>query len=343
VADTEPTPVELLSALPQRIAPPLAIALGSPRQAALLAAAIGPDVACYQMDLYQAERLREELAKQACTARVCTAADLWDLPADCQTIVYPATEGGERSLKIDMVEQAYHILRPRGVLVVLSPYANDPFFPELVKKTIGRPHFPAAGHGQVIWAQRQEDRPRRRHEMSFHATVAGDGPLPFLSRPGTFSYGRIDLGARALLETAVIHPGERILDLGCGCGTNGVFAGRRGGAQGHVTFVDSNLRALALSRHNAEVNGLTRFDTVATSTLDGLAATSFDVILANPPYYAQGSVARFFVERSAELLRPKGRFYLVTKQAEAVAPLLTEAFGNVEVFEVRGYCVFCAH
>jgi 16S rRNA (guanine1207-N2)-methyltransferase len=343
VADSDSSPVDLLSALPQRVAAPVAIALGSPRHTAMLAAAIGPDVACYQMDLYQADRLGEELAKQSCQARVCSAADLWDLPADFQTVIYPAPEGGERSLKIDMVEQAYHVLKPRGQLVVLSAYANDPFFPDLMKKTIGRPHFPAAGRGQVIWAQRQEDRPRRRHEMSFHATVAGDGPLPFLSRPGTFSYGRLDLGARALLDTAVIHPGDRILDLGCGCGTNGIFAGRRGGAQAHVTFVDSNLRALALSKHNAEANGLAQFDTVASSTLDGLAPASFDVILANPPYYAQSAVARLFVERSAALLRPKGRFYLVTKQAEAVAPLLTEGFGNVEVFEVRGYCVFCAH
>lgn len=294
------------------------------------------------MDLYQADRLKEELAKLSCPARVVAAADLWNLPADFQTVLYPAPEGGERSLKIDMVEQACHILRPRGQLVVLSSYANDPFFPELLKKTIGRPHFPAAGRGQVIWAQRQEDRPRRRHEVSFHATVAGDGPLPFLSRPGVFSYGRLDLGARALLETAVINPGDRILDLGCGSGANGVFAGHRSGAAGHVTFVDSNLRSIAVSEHNARSNGLAHFEVVASSTLAGLAAGSFDVILANPPYYAQNSVARLFVERSAALLRPKGRFYLVTKQADAIAPFLTEAFGYVEVFEVRSYAVFVA-
>jgi 16S rRNA (guanine1207-N2)-methyltransferase len=331
----------LLSALPQRIAAPVAIALGSPRQAATLAAAVGADVTCYQMDLHQADRLQEVLAQQSCSARVASAADLWDLPAEFQTILYPAPSGGERSLKIDMIEQAYHVLKPRGTLVVLSPYPNDPFFPELLKKTFGRAHAPAVGHGQVIWAQRHEDRPRRRHEMSFRATVAGDGPLPFLSRPGTFSYGRLDLGARALLETAVVHPGDRILDLGCGCGTNGVFVGRRSGPDGHVTFVDSNLRAIALSEHNARTNGLVNFEAVATSTLQGLPP-SFDVILANPPYYAQNAVARLFVERSAALLSPKGRFYLVTKQADAVAPFLTEAFGYVEVFIVRGYSVFFA-
>lgn len=107
--------------MPQRVTPPVAIALGSPREAAALAASLGSsDVVCYQMDLYQADRLKEELAKLSCPARVVAAADLWNLPADFQTVLYPAPEGGERSLKIDMVEQACHILRPRGQLVVLS-------------------------------------------------------------------------------------------------------------------------------------------------------------------------------------------------------------------------------
>src|SRR5262249_14117752 len=153
-------------------------------------------------DLHTAGRLRDELTRHLAPAHVETAPDLWDLPANFQTILYPAPQGGERSLKIDMIEQAFHVLRPGGTLIVLSPYPNDPFFPGLLKKTCGKAHAPAAGHGQIILAQRREDRARRRHEVSFHATVNGDGPLPFLSRPGVFSYGKLDTGARALLETA---------------------------------------------------------------------------------------------------------------------------------------------
>lgn len=29
------------------------------------------------------------------------------------------------------------------------------------------------------------------------------------------------------MECVEINPGERIVDIGCGCGTNGVFAGQR--------------------------------------------------------------------------------------------------------------------
>ena len=67
-----------------------------------------------------------------------------------------------------------------------------------------------------------------------------------------------------------------------------------------------------------------------------------DVVLANPPYYAEGTIAQLFIERALGLLRPGGRFYLVTKQADQVGPLVASAFGSTEVVERRGYVVLCA-
>src|SRR5258708_6670463 len=143
---------ELAKIVGGRIRQPLAIVLGSPREAADHAAEVGGgDVVCYQMDLYQADRLREELDRRGVAARVVTAADLWDLPADFQTVVYPAPERGERILKIDMIEQAYHVLRPRGTFVVVSPYEKESFFPAALKKVFGRVHTPEAGKGTVFW------------------------------------------------------------------------------------------------------------------------------------------------------------------------------------------------
>ena len=50
----------------------------------------------------------------------------------------------------------------------------------------------------------------------------------FVSRPGVFSYGRFDEGARALTEVMQVAPGDAVLDLGCGSGTVGVIAGKAG-------------------------------------------------------------------------------------------------------------------
>src|SRR5437660_10213432 len=106
-----------LPVLQAKVRPPVAIALGSPRQVAELVQLLNlHDAVAYQMDLWQAERLRAELAARAVSATVTTAADLWDLPGPFQTVLYPVEPRGERMLKLDMIEQAFHLLRPRGTL-----------------------------------------------------------------------------------------------------------------------------------------------------------------------------------------------------------------------------------
>jgi 16S rRNA (guanine1207-N2)-methyltransferase len=149
----------------------------------------------------------------------------------------------------------------------------------------------------------------------------------------------MDDGARALLEVAEIHPGNSILDLGCGVGTNGIIAADRAGADAPITFVDSNTRAIALAEQNALANGLTNFVCVGAVGANGLASASYDVVLANPPYYAASAIAKMFIEQSRPLLREGGRLYLVTKQVEHVAPFMVETFGDVDAFENRGYTI----
>jgi 16S rRNA (guanine1207-N2)-methyltransferase len=164
-----------------------------------------------------------------------------------------------------------------------------------------------------------------------------------LSRPGTFSYGRFDNGARALAEVMEVETGDRVLDIGCGVGTNGVFAALRAGPEGFIAFVDSNARAAALAEVNAKANGVANFKVVASSTIDGLEEGNFDVALANPPYFANASIARLFIERARALLTPQGRLFLVTKQPDQVTPLLEEFFeGQIEMAVNRGYAVLCA-
>jgi 16S rRNA G1207 methylase RsmC len=320
--------------------PPLAIVLGSPAEVAhCLNSLDGIEATCYQMDLYQAERLHAELAQRQTTAKVFTAADLWDLPADFQTVLYLPARAGERELKIDMIDQAFHILRPHGTLIVWSPCERDPFSANLLKKIFGRVHAPHPGGETVLWCRREGDRPRRRHEVTFQARIAGGPSCRFLSRPGVFSYGRFDNGARALVETITVHSGDRVVDLGCGCGTNGVFAAQQAGIDGHISFVDSNVRAIALAEINARNNGVAAFQTVATSRVEGLPEGSFDVVLANPPYYANNAIAHLFLTRSRQLLKPDGRLYLVTKQVQETADLMMEAFENVEAWMHRGYTI----
>src|SRR5262245_7144877 len=246
----------LLRPLAAKLQPPFAIALGSPKEAADLAVALpAGQLVCWQLDLFQAARLRDELAARNLSAEVVALPDLWDLPQQVGTIVYPVQLGGERGLKLDVIEQAYHALVKHGHFVVLSPYEQDNVLPPALKKVFGRVHVPPAIDNSVFWCRREGDRPRRRHEMTFQVRANETTSLRFVSRPGVFSYGRFDHGARALVEAAEINAGDRIVDLGCGCGTNGILAAQRSGPEGFVGFVDSNIRAIALTELNARQAG----------------------------------------------------------------------------------------
>lgn len=336
-------PATLLPTIAAKLQPPFGVILGSPKEAADFVGALRPaEVMCWQMDLHQAQRLRDAVAERKLSAEVVTLPDLWDLPRPARTLLYPVPLGGERALKLDVIEQAFHTLTPGGHLIVLSPYERDNVIPNTLKKVFGRVHVPDGADHAVFWCRRDGERPRRRHEMTFQVRADETTSLRFVSRPGVFSYGRFDHGARALVETADIRPGDRIVDLGCGVGANGILAVRRAGPQGFVAFVDSNVRAIALAELNATTLGVPSFQAYATPDVGGVPQASFDVVLANPPYFAQMSIARLFIERGKTLLKPGGRFYLVTKMLEQVAEQMQLVFGEAEAFERRGYFIFAA-
>jgi len=331
----------LLESVRARVRPPVVVILGSPAQAADLCAGLGDvEAVCYQMDLHQAGRLRQQLAEIGSAATAEVSPDLWDLPARFHTALLPVAAHGERELKLDLLDQSFHVLAHRGLLISLSEYQADQLLPKWHKKVFGKcSELPASKQGSVFWSVRDGDRPRRRHEQTFRAKIA-DGPShAFVSRPGVFGYGELDDGARAMLEVADVRPGDRILDLGCGPGANGILATDRAGPTGHVTFVDSNVRAIQLAEHNAKENRLANFRCVATDTMDGLDVGSFDLILANPPYYANSWIAQMFIEKSKPLLKPGGRFYLVTKMVNHVAPAMAQVFPDSIWEERRGYHV----
>ena len=338
---------ELFAAVSKHVRPPVCVALGPPWPVANMVKALGgADATCYQQDLHQADRLRECLAELAAPAEVVVGPDLWDLPAKFNTVIFPAAAHADRDLKIDIVEQAYHVLQPDGVLLSLSEHEKESAFRTWHKNVFGKSsQSPASDLGVAVWSHRKPteiEKKRRRHEVAYHARTGDGAPMNFVSRPGTFSYGRFDDGSRAMLEVADIKPGDAVLDLGCGNGAIGCLAAPKCGPTGSVTFIDSNVRALDLAKLNATANGVTNARFIAATRLEGLAANEFDVILANPPYYAKTEITRLFIQGAQDLLKRGGRYLIVTKMPTAVVPMIFQTFGDCSVIENRGYSVVMA-
>jgi 16S rRNA (guanine1207-N2)-methyltransferase len=131
----------------------------------------------------------------------------------------------------------------------------------------------------------------------------------------------------------------RVLDLGCGSGAVGITAAlRAGAAQVHAT--DSNPRAIEATQWAAERNGIADRVT-AVLDCDGSSALpgSFDLVLANPPYYSNFRLAKLFLEIATKALRPEGELLVVTKTPQWYVDELAGAFRELTAVQSGGYAV----
>ena len=161
------------------------------------------------------------------------------------------------------------------------------------------------------------------------------------TRQGLFSPERVDRGTLAMLQHVHIAPGMRIMDLGCGCGVVGIVAAKIAGEE-NVFLSDVDPAAVEIARRNAERNGVGGVHLYVSDGFRDVDASAFDLILSNPPYQTDFSVAKGFIEKGFNRLKIGGRLYMVTKRREWYRNKMVSVFGGVEIRETDGYYVFAA-
>lgn len=124
-----------------------------------------------------------------------------------------------------------------------------------------------------------------------------------------------ELGDRALARAAAT-PGERVLDVGCGCGATSLALGHAVQTQGSVTGVDISKPMLARANERAQRAGLAHvsFREADAQTAD-LGAGAFDLVFSRfgVMFFADPTVAFTNLRRA---LRPgRGRLTFVCWQA----------------------------
>ena len=161
------------------------------------------------------------------------------------------------------------------------------------------------------------------------------------TRPGLFSPEHVDRGTLAMLSHVKIASGMRIMDLGCGCGVVGIVAAKIAGEE-NVFMSDADPMAVATARRNAERNGVSGVHVCVSDGFQSVDASGFDLILSNPPYQTDFSVAKGFIEKGFNRLKIGGKLYMVTKRRAWYKNKMISVFGGVEIRETDGYYVFIA-
>lgn len=163
--------------------------------------------------------------------------------------------------------------------------------------------------------------------------------LKFETDPSNFSPNSIDIGTLAMLSEVEFSPDDKILDMGCGYGVVGILAAKLIG-QGNVTMCDISESAVRQAKINAVLNGVPDIDIKISDGFSEIADNDFTLILSNPPYHADFSVPKHFIEVGFKKLAVGGKMVMVTKRLDWYKNKLTSVFGGVRVREIDGYYVF---
>jgi len=162
-------------------------------------------------------------------------------------------------------------------------------------------------------------------------------PGDALLAQAAFAGGKLDEGTQLLLEALEVHTTDTALDIGCGAGFIGIHIAHLA-CKGIVTMVDASLAAVDAAQYMIEQSGLTNIKVLPSDGAQAVLSQRFDLVVTNPPFHLGGiqttQVAERFIREAAQVLRPRGRLYLVANRFLKYEPEMRACFRVVE--EVKG-------
>lgn len=254
--------------------------------------------------------------------------------------VLPVFKSGEAELTRDMLQAVLQQLAIGGHLVVAIDNPRDRWLREQLAAT-----------GETVWVRPddaakpatvcyvvQKTRPLKKRRDFGCEVVFRDGSrlLTAFTRPGVFAHRRIDPAARHLLNAVELAEGARVLEIGCGSGCVSLGLASRHPSIG-VYAIDSSARAVDCLTRAAEHNQLPNITVAVEAAGQVLDPGNYDLVLANPPYYADFRIADLFVESARAALAPGGTLLVVTKQPSWYLEQLPLSWSEVAQEMVKGY------
>ena len=173
------------------------------------------------------------------------------------------------------------------------------------------------------------------------STRIKDVDMVFETAPSIFSPNSIDDGTLAMLSVIDFLPSDKVLDLGCGYGIVGILAGKLIGEENDI-MCDVSEKAIEYATMNLHINNVPDIRIRLSDGYKNVGERDFTLILSNPPYHADFSVPKHFIEDGFKKLVIGGKLIMVTKRLDWYKNKLTSVFGGVKVHEINGYYVFVA-
>ncbi len=175
------------------------------------------------------------------------------------------------------------------------------------------------------------------HFFEYETIIFGNS-LSLVTTEKIFSPRGLDLGTKGMLDNIVVKDKAKVLDLGCGSGVVGVAIAKKIGGE-FVTSVDISKEAVEITLKNASRNKIIGLRAFVSDGLKGVDENDFDLILSNPPYRTDFSVAKSFIELGYKKLNVGGQMVIVIKRLPWYKNKMTAVFGDVKVIEADGYYI----
>jgi precorrin-6B methylase 2 len=256
-------------------------------------------------------------------------------PGPFDLAAVPLASGGSEELALETLEAAWLSLRAGGHLIAGIPAASAAwlrkslavFSPELTEAVWPGPRKNPISVFTVV----SSGRLKRHRNWQCQLAFRDQGRLiRLVTRPGVFAHRQLDNGARQLLNAAEVPPGSSVLDIGCGSGAVALGLAARDPSI-RVLAVDSYTRAIQCTELGRELNGLENVRTLLSHTGAFGEPASFDLAVANPPYFSSYQIAELFCTAAAKHLKPHGQLLIVTKTPDWFQQRMPDWFEEVAV------------
>lgn len=245
----------------------------------------------------------------------------------------------QRDLMLADLARGYDHLAPGGMLMVSQHNdAGSKRCQQSLAEVAGEVQAMSKHHSRVCWAVKDDAKPWKAElleQWRQGATMRRILDGRFWSRPGLFSWNRIDEGSALLAQHLPTTLSGNVADLGSGWGYLSDHLLRTCHDIDTLDIYDSDADCFECARRNlglvpTRVKAKPHWRDVTT----GLGSARFDAIVMNPPFHegkqADSLIGLKFIAAAAQALRTDGQLWLVANRQLPYENLLAETFANTK-------------